>query len=525
MVAGRSGARLFGTERPQVLTLGADRESVARIRSVAVVAVVALVGLQLATTMLAPTAVWTNARLLFWLVVVAASLCVVTASLLVEMARRNGQPELGFVGLFFFVVSAWAVIHGLTVPGVVYDANSATAASVFWAIPAGALAMSPTILRRTAFGRIVSRHWLRWAAGVVVATLLVAAAMLASPNLVLVPEMGSTAAIGGAAVNLVIALSLGWRHVRLAEIAARPGPLVITVGFALVGTSALVFVRGPMFAPHFWLAHVLDIAGVFLATIGGLIVYWREGRSREVLAPIVALDGHAALEVGLSPLVHAFVADLDRKDQLTRDHVIRCAALAVDTATAMGLAAPDVRRAGLVGLLHDVGKLGIPDEILTKPGALTDDEFAVMKTHTTIGEEMLRSAPGLDTLAAPVASHHERFDGNGYPSQLAGDEIPLTARVVSACDAFDAITMTRHYREGRPVDAALDILRGGAGTQWDPGVVEALVSVASHPGFIAGTPTVLDGVGRDERREVGRIGCDCVPAGLADGSLRPTSSG
>lgn len=483
--------------------------------------IAALVGVQLAATFGLRSEQWVHPTLLFWIVVVAASLCVVTSVVLIGIARRNNQAELGLVGSFYAAISTMAVVHGLTTPGLLYADNTATAASVFWGVPVATVAMAPSVLRSTALGRRLSDRWLAWTVGSYLGVLALCGVMLADPNLVPVPAMGSATATIACAGFAAISIALGWRHVRLAEVAQRPGPLVITFGFTLIACSVLVFLSGPMFAPHFWLAHAVDIFGVFLATIGGVVVYLREGSTRRVLAPIVAVDAHAALEVGLSPVVHAFVADLEAKDELTRDHVIRSGALAVDVALKLGLDAADVRRAGLVGLLHDVGKITIPDEILTKPGRLTDDEFAVMKTHTTAGCEMLAAAPGLEDLAHLVESHHERLDGGGYPNRLAGDDIPLVARIVSACDAFDAITVSRHYRDGRPADVAHEILREHAGSQWDPRVVDALIELTSDPGFIVGTPTALDGVGHGDTAHGGTaldntahapIGCDCVPA-------------
>ena len=174
---------------------------------------------------------------------------------------------------------------------------------------------------------------------------------------------------------------------------------------------------------------------MLLATVGGIAVYLCSGQVRTVLPLVVAFDPHSALEVGLAPVVREFIADLHRKDVLTRDHVVRCGSLAIDRAVRSGLSPAAVRDAGLVGLLHDVGKLEIPDEILKKPGRLNAEEFAVMKTHTTRGYRLLCDAPGLEALAPAVRSHHEQIDGAGYPKGLCAAEIPVVARLVAVCDA------------------------------------------------------------------------------------------
>src|SRR5205814_6075914 len=123
------------------------------------------------------------------------------------------------------------------------------------------------------------------------------------------------------------------------------------------------------------------------------------------------------------------------------------------------------------GMVHDIGKIGIPDAILRKNGALSPEETALMRRHPLIGEQIVSSLRTASSLRAIIRHHHERIDGRGYPDGLAGNEIPLLARIVSVCDAFDAMVSQRPYRAGRHPQAALRELRAGAGTQWDRQVV------------------------------------------------------
>ena len=130
----------------------------------------------------------------------------------------------------------------------------------------------------------------------------------------------------------------------------------------------------------------------------------------------------------------------------------------------------------MCGLLHDLGKLKVPDEILNKPGALTPDEFSIMRQHTTLGYELLRADSGLDPIISDVTCHHhERMDGRGYPQQLAEWQISRFARLVSIVDAFDAITSDRCYRDGLPTSDAIRILYRNRGQQFDASMVEAFI--------------------------------------------------
>ena len=133
----------------------------------------------------------------------------------------------------------------------------------------------------------------------------------------------------------------------------------------------------------------------------------------------------------------------------------------------------------LTAELHDIGKVAIPDLVLGKPGPLDEDEWRLMRTHTIVGERLLCSVPTLEPVSGIVRSTHERWDGLGYPDGLAGEDIPLAARVVAACDAFDAMLSDRPYCPSLPLDEAVRELRGNAGSQFDPVVVEALVKVVT----------------------------------------------
>jgi HD-GYP domain-containing protein (c-di-GMP phosphodiesterase class II) len=155
------------------------------------------------------------------------------------------------------------------------------------------------------------------------------------------------------------------------------------------------------------------------------------------------------------------------------NHLTGVADLAEATARLLGLTPFEVEQVRHAAELHDVGKVAVPDEILNKPGPLDEREWEFIRRHTVIGERIIAAAPSLGGVAAIVRSSHERFDGAGYPDRLAGDDIPLGARIVSVADAFDAMTSTRSYSAARDPHAALDELRTCAGAQFDPMVVDA----------------------------------------------------
>ena len=163
------------------------------------------------------------------------------------------------------------------------------------------------------------------------------------------------------------------------------------------------------------------------------------------------------------------------RDRYTGDHSEAVVQLTVRVARALALNPDEVNRVETAALLHDIGKVGIPDSILHKDGPLDDKEWVLMKEHPVIGERILRAIPGLGGVARIVRHEHERWDGGGYPDGLSGDAIPMGSRIILACDAYHAMTSDRPYRQAMSHGDALRELRTSSGTQFDPQVVEALM--------------------------------------------------
>jgi putative nucleotidyltransferase with HDIG domain len=178
-------------------------------------------------------------------------------------------------------------------------------------------------------------------------------------------------------------------------------------------------------------------------------------------------------------IVVDLLARLEGRDTLTRDHCRSVGAWSGMIAKTLGLDKSERKFAVLCGTLHDVGKIETPISILLKPGPLTPAEWTIMREHAAAGAEMLEEIPSLRVVAPIVRWHHERIDGRGYPDALAGDAIPFMARLVSVADSFHAMTSHRPYRQGMPVCDAIAILHAGRGTQWDVGIVDAMVDLVA----------------------------------------------
>lgn len=169
---------------------------------------------------------------------------------------------------------------------------------------------------------------------------------------------------------------------------------------------------------------------------------------------------------------------LDLKDLSTGIHSTRLAEWALHVGGELGLDQNALADLEIAALLHDIGKVGIPDAILNKPARLTNEEYELMKKHPEYGWMVLRQIPGFERASLLILHHHERFDGQGYPGGLRGDEIPIGSRVVSVIDSFDAMVSSRPYRQGLPFEEAVRRMTEASGTQFDPGVLKCFLPLA-----------------------------------------------
>ena len=193
--------------------------------------------------------------------------------------------------------------------------------------------------------------------------------------------------------------------------------------------------------------------------------------------------------------LEALIAALDTRDSETQGHSMRVAEFTALVARHMGITEPELTDIRRGALLHDVGKIGIPDAILRKPGPLTAEEWEIMRKHPELGFEMLKGITFLEGAVPIVVAHQEKYDGTGYPRKLKGEEIPLGARIFAVVDTFDAITSTRPYRAGRPYEVVRDELLKFRGTQFDPRVVDTFLRIPQQE-FLA----IRDTVSRNFRR-------------------------
>ena len=186
-------------------------------------------------------------------------------------------------------------------------------------------------------------------------------------------------------------------------------------------------------------------------------------------------------------VIRTLINSIDAKDKYTCGHSDRVALMSQRTAKQLGMSEKECNQVHMSGLLHDIGKIGVPDFVLGKPGKLTDSEFALIQMHPLIGYEILKELKLISYVLPGVLSHHEAWDGSGYPHKLQGESIPLYGRIIAVADSYDAMTSDRPYRKGMPTDLAEAIIREGSGRQWDPVIVNAFLESLNDVYAICGT--------------------------------------
>jgi HD-GYP domain-containing protein (c-di-GMP phosphodiesterase class II) len=402
----------------------------------------------------------------------AASIAMMWAGL------RRADTRAVVAGGAFGAMTLLLVVHGLATPTVLLGPNGVVAFAGGMALPAGG-----AIMTLAAIPALRGPRHLR-----VVATtlglLLVAIAGLGAAALVwpehvpAVPGYGSRAAIVLLVAGIAFFGTVSTRAVRTFVLTRRVSDLVVVVGVVWLGTAlvpALLFQVGTW---AWWTGHLLELLGVALVGLPVALDIHRGRPSRPLVGDLPAAELVAEEEAFLGARVRALMARLAVKDRSTEEHTRRVAEWAVAIGEQLGLAPGRLRELALGGLLHDMGKLSVPDAILGKPGALTDAEMDVIREHPGWGDDLLAELGYPARIRGMVRGHHERLDGTGYPDGLRDDELDLETRILAVADVWDALVSPRVYRAAWSRERAMGLLVEESGTAFDERCVAALRAVA-----------------------------------------------
>ena len=269
----------------------------------------------------------------------------------------------------------------------------------------------------------------------------------------------------------------GWRFLESYRLAVLPLQGAMALGMALLAEAQLFMVMGRVWQFSWWEYHVVMLGG-FLVCVGALLKQYRiTGDLGAVVEGLFLRTQIASVRSGDPRALEALVAAISAKDTETDEHLARVGDLSVEVGRILGLPEERMEVLRWAGRLHDIGKIGVPNSILRKPGRLTDAEYEIIKQHTVRGFRLCERSGVLAPIAPIVRAHHEKMDGSGYPDGLKGEAIPIEARIVAVSDIWDALTWDRPYRAGMPHQQAATILTEWSGWHLDPHCVGALFDV------------------------------------------------
>lgn len=391
----------------------------------------------------------------------------------VGVQKNDGRVVL--IGTGFTVMAALLAIHGLATPGVLIGQNGVISLTGAATLPIGG-----AILALSALPSLRRPHRMRALLGLqafaLVAVIGLGVLGMAIPSLVPpVPAPGSPAALVALCVGIFFYGLLLLRAVKTYLLTLRYLDLAVVIGLAWL-TSALPGALLLSFMDlGWWLGHLFELAGIAIVGTTVAVDIHRAAQSRSLVGDFRAAELVAQEEAFLGARVRALTQRLAEKDESTEEHTRRVALRAVQVGEELGLSPNRLRSLAIGGLLHDIGKLSVPEQILKKPGALDESEFAVIKRHPEWGIKLLRELGGFPaSVHELVHSHHERLDGNGYPRRLGECDLALDTRILTVCDVYDALVSARVYRRAWNHETALALLREETGTAFDTRCVAAL---------------------------------------------------
>ena len=417
----------------------------------------------------------------FYGVGVTAAVAAAAGLTLMTMGARRGDARTVVVAGGFAIMAVLLAVHGLVTPGVLVGQNGVVALTGGLTLPIGAAVLALSGL--AVFNTRRSIPVLLWLVTVCLAAIVVVSLVgVLEPRLVpAVPDARSPEAWALLAIGLVLFGALAIRATSTFLLTRRAADLAVVLGLVLLSCSLFGALALTFMDLGWWLGHVFELVGITL--VGASVAYdlRRGSQSRALAGDLRASEVVAAEEAFLGARVRAIMVRLAAKDSSTEKHTRRVAALAVEVGESLGLSGARLRYLAIGGLLHDVGKLSVPNSILQKPGPLHDDEFAVVKQHPQRGHELLIELGGFDDrVGALVLDHHERLDGSGYPRGLTAPDLDLETRILAVCDVYDALVSPRVYRPAWPTNRALALLQEESGTAFDPRCVAALVTVVAQ---------------------------------------------
>jgi HD-GYP domain-containing protein (c-di-GMP phosphodiesterase class II) len=414
----------------------------------------------------------------FYAVGFSAFVAAVAAVGLTLIGARRNDTRTVIAGTAFAVMASLLALHGFSTPGFWFGFNGVISVTGGITLPVGGAILALSVLPMPRVLQDV-RPLLVLQGVLLLGIVGLGVSALVWPSLVpSVPAPNSTASFILLAIGLAVYALLAWRAFRTFLLTQRGVDLAVVVGLVWLGTALVPALTMNYTQLGWWIGHEIELNGILLVGIAVAMDLARAAQSRPLSGDLRGADLVKSEDIFLGSHVRALTLRLADKDPYTERHTRRVALRAVQVGEVLGLSPARLRTLAIGGLVHDIGKLSVPESILNKPGPLDDDEYVAVQEHPDNGYRLLHELGGFtDAVRQLVRDHHERLDGEGYPRRLSAQQIDLDTRILTVCDVYDALMSKRVYRDAWTHEEAMELLRRETGSAFDERCVNALEHV------------------------------------------------
>ncbi|MEK4484251.1 HD-GYP domain-containing protein [Psychrobacillus sp. FSL H8-0484] len=421
-----------------------------------------------------------NLKRHFYIVSAIASLSTIIAIAVGIAGKRLRNIKVSFLALSFISLALLFLLHGLSTPHLLLPETdlAGVAAQLSMLLATIWLWLSSLPSDNKLVELLSGRHKLLLPVWIVLMSIVVIIGMF-FPHII-VPLYVQSFKVAIIFITLLLNLITMFRYYQTYRFSRFPIQLAIVYIAGWFMLTQIIMVTGETWRLSWWIYHYLLLASMIVMLIGLVKQYATKGTLISAMRALFTNDPFERITNSISPSVKDLVIATEKKDTYTVGHTFRVTMYALHLAEELQLKPEQLRVIAQGALVHDVGKINIPDDILNKPGKLSKEEREIIEQHPVSGYDMCRELGFMKEELSIIRSHHEKWDGSGYPDRLMGDEIDLLARIVAVADVYDALTSERSYRKAWSHSEAMNVLVGEKGKHFDPTCVDAWVSLCER---------------------------------------------
>jgi len=418
----------------------------------------------------------------FYIVSLVALLAVVLAACVGIAGLRLRNTNVTFLALAYLTLAEMFLVHGLSTPGMMmHPTDLPRIAAQFSVLGAVILIWFSSFDTdhplMTALGRWQRQLLPAWA---LIVGFLGAAPMLWPHIIHFLPITINPYKWVATAATAAFSIAAIRRYLETYRLTGFPLHILTVYSASLMIVAQIIMVTGTTWRLSWWLYHFVLLASTLVMAVGVARQYAVRGTMGAAYKLLFRPEPRAWIAASISPSVKSLITETERRDAYTAGHNYRVALYALRLAEQLRLPSDSLRALALGGIVHDVGKLRVPDGILNKPGRLDPEERLVIERHPVDGYNLGKRIGFMAEELSVIRSHHERWDGTGYPDRLKGEDIPLLARITAVADVYDALTTSRSYRKAMSHEEAMAIILQGKGTHFDPVCVDAWSAIGEQ---------------------------------------------